>query len=106
MASIAEALAGNLPTFDSPEGTSLALVIDGLGSWHVRRSGEGWDLDGGGSEADVTVRIAHDRATTVISRGLAREDVPAELTVEGDADLGAAIAGVISHMAGRPTPED
>ena len=106
MASIAEALAGSLPTFESPEGTMLAIAVDGLGSWHVRRSGDGWEIDAGGADADVTIGISHDRATTVISRGLARQDVPAELSIEGDPDLGSAIAGVVSHMTGQPAPED
>lgn len=105
MAAITESLAGNLPTFESPEGTTLAMAVDGLGAWHIRRDGEGWKLDAGGSDADVTIRIPHDRATTVISRGLARDDAAAELTVEGDPELGQSILGVVCHMTGQPTVE-
>jgi uncharacterized protein (TIGR03083 family) len=84
------------------EGSSVAFIVTGEagGAWTLRREGGSWKLYAGESDDAVCeVRMDHDAAWRLLTKGLSREEAEARIEIAGDDRLGKPIMGMLAVMA-------
>jgi uncharacterized protein (TIGR03083 family) len=102
---VARSVAAHMPALDAAPGTVLTLTVRNVASWSCTLDDHhSWKLtDGRFPDAAVELSLAEADATSVLSRGLGRDDAIAAFQISGDDDLGGRALRVISAMvAGGP----
>ncbi|HXG66908.1 MAG TPA: maleylpyruvate isomerase N-terminal domain-containing protein [Blastocatellia bacterium] len=87
---------------EAKEGSDLAILITGEagGEWTLRRTGEGWRLYMGRSDAPVcSVELDQDTAWRLFTKGLSREAARPRVHVQGDEGLGNHFLNLLAVMA-------
>jgi uncharacterized protein (TIGR03083 family) len=104
-AAVVRSLAAHMPALDAAPGTVLAFAVENVASWSCTLDADdGWVLsDGGSADAAVELSLAEADATSVLSRGLGRDQASAAFHVSGDDQLRGRVLRVVSAMvAGNP----
>jgi uncharacterized protein (TIGR03083 family) len=84
------------------DGSDVVFIIAGEagGAWTLKREGGAWGLYTGESDSSVCeVRMDHDAAWRLLTKGLSREEAEARIEIAGDDRLGKPILGMLAVMA-------
>jgi hypothetical protein len=84
---VVHALAHLLVDYRVPDGATIRLDVGAFGSWTWRRDPGAWSVVDGVELADARITVAPDHVVALLSRGVARSDAVALLTVAGDQPL-------------------
>jgi uncharacterized protein (TIGR03083 family) len=87
---------------DAPPGTVLLLEISGEcgGNWFLSRGFTGWTFENGAA-GDLAARVFIPEALAwrLFTKGIDRETARAQVQIEGDAELGEKVLGLIGIVA-------
>jgi len=84
------------------DGTQIGFTITGEagGEWTLSREDGAWRLYSGSSNQPACqVRMDQDTAWRLLTKGLSRDDARARIEINGEADLGRPIPGMLAVMA-------
>jgi uncharacterized protein (TIGR03083 family) len=102
---IMRALQASLPDLGATPGQRIVLAVEGLDTWSIERTSDGWTLlsDTAPAAHDaVTITLDVVTAAALFSRGLTPAEVPAVLRPTGEAKLASALTTWVQPLLGRP----
>lgn len=87
---------------EAQEGTVVSIQITGEsgGTWNLVQKGVKWELNGdSNSDARVTVKLGHEVAWRLFTKGLTRQEAEAGVHIDGDRRLGAVVLNAVAIIA-------
>jgi len=100
---IVSAISGHLAWLEPEPDTRLGFVVPGVAEWTLTRNAAGWVAAPGAThDADLTISVAADTATTVLSRGMTAGQIGDVLVVSGDDELASSVVAFLVPFMARP----
>lgn len=88
---------------DADEGRQFTVAVPSIDQWSFERRVDHWHVEPTAvPRGGLTLVLDPERATTVLSRGLATGEVWNEFVPSGDPELAAAVEPVITRVLARP----
>lgn len=102
IAACVRAMPRALKQAESPDGTTISLIVGGQagGTWTARKEGSAWILyQGAPSQPSATVSISDQDAWRLFTRGLDLDSAMERSDITGDGKLAAAILDMVAIIA-------